>query len=173
MEQVIVVNSAATDQDICGVGGGNGGSHGACGQLRQRGLDVARVDWIGTSMGGLIGMMLAAQPETPLRRLVINDVGPFIPKAALERIGTYLGTDTVFADMDAAETHLRTIHAPFGALTDAQWWHLTEHSLRPVEGGFRLRYDPRIGEAVRDGATGRLVEPGRPDLLTRAMEEIS
>lgn len=117
-------------------------------------LDVAWVDWIGTSMGGLIGMMLAARPETPLRRLVINDVGPFIPKAALERIGTTLGTDPVFADMNAAEAHLRTIHAPFGALTDAQWRHLTEHSLRPVEGGFKLRYDPMIGEAVREEPPG-------------------
>ncbi len=111
-------------------------------------LDVEEVDWVGTSMGGLIGMMLAAQPKSPLRRLVINDVGPFIPKASLERIGEYLGKDPLFADRAAAEAYFREVHAPFGALTDAQWAHLTEHSIRPAEaGGFRLRYDPRIAQA--------------------------
>ncbi len=112
-------------------------------------LDVEAVDWVGTSMGGLIGMMLAVQPKTPLRRLVINDVGPFIPKASLERISEYLGKDPLFADRSAAETYFREVHAPFGALTDAQWAHLTEHSIRPAEaGGFRLRYDPRIAQAL-------------------------
>ncbi len=110
-------------------------------------LGVEQVCWVGTSMGGLIGMMLAAQPKTPLRRLVINDVGPFIPKAALARIADYLGQDPIFADLDAAEAYIRQVHAPFGALGDAQWRHLTEHSVRPAageKGGLRLRYDPAI-----------------------------
>ena len=112
-------------------------------------LDVETVDWVGTSMGGLIGMMLAAQPKTPLRRLVINDVGPFVPKAALERIADYLGKDPVFPDMAAAEAHLRQVHAPFGALSDAQWRHLTRHSVKPDEaGGYRFRYDPGIALAL-------------------------
>jgi pimeloyl-ACP methyl ester carboxylesterase len=115
-------------------------------------LDVAEVDFVGTSMGGLIGFMMAALPGTPVRRLVINDVGPFIPAAALERIHTYLGGDPVFPDLTAAETYFRQVHAPFGALTDHQWRHLTEHSLRPVEpGAYRLAYDPRI--ALRDKET--------------------
>ena len=114
-------------------------------------LDAPQVDWIGTSMGGLIGMMLAAQPNTPLRRLVINDVGPFIPKAALARIGEYVGRDPRFADLAAAEAYFREIHAPFGALTDAQWRHLTEHSVTPAEGGgYRLAYDPAIALPFRD-----------------------
>jgi pimeloyl-ACP methyl ester carboxylesterase len=113
-------------------------------------LDVAAVDWVGTSMGGLIGMMLAAQPGTPIRRLVLNDIGPFIPKAALERIADYVGLDPRFEDLAALEAYLRRVHAPFGPLTEDQWRHLAEHSARPLdEGGFGLAYDPRIGDAFR------------------------
>lgn len=107
-------------------------------------LDADRVDWVGTSMGGLIGMMLAAQPKHPIGRLAINDVGPFVPKASLERIGDYVGKDPLFPDLAAAEAYFRRVHAPFGALTDAQWRHLTEHGTRRAEGGWRLAYDPGI-----------------------------
>jgi len=113
-------------------------------------LDCAEIDWVGTSMGGLIGMMLAAQPGTPIRRLVINDVGPFIPRAALERIASYVGMDPHFPDLPAAEAYFRKVHAPFGTLTDAQWSHLTETSVRPdPAGGFRLNYDPGIAVAFK------------------------
>lgn len=113
-------------------------------------LDVPQVDWVGTSMGGLIGMLLAAQPNTPLRRLVVNDVGPFIPKASLVRIGTYVGRDPHFADLAAAEAYFREVHAPFGALTDAQWRHLTEHNVtRAEDSGYRLAYDPAIAAPFR------------------------
>ncbi len=115
-------------------------------------LDCAEVDWIGTSMGGLIGLMLAAQPGTPIRRLVINDVGPFIPKASLERIAGYVGADPRFPDLAAAEAYFRKVHAPFGALSDAQWRRLTEASVRPHEaGGLRLAYDPGIAAAFKPG----------------------
>ena len=112
-------------------------------------LDAATVDWVGTSMGGLIGMMLAAQPNSPIARLVINDVGPFIPKAAIERIGTYVGQAPHFADLEALEAYLRRVHAPFGPLSDAQWRHLATHSARPDGEGFRLAYDPGIAEAFK------------------------
>src|SRR3546814_5949001 len=68
-------------------------------------LGCAQVDLVGTSMGGLIGLLLAAQPGTPLRRLAMNDVGPFIPKAALARILDYVGKDPRFADLAAAEAY--------------------------------------------------------------------
>ncbi len=115
-------------------------------------LDVEQVDWVGTSMGGLIGMMLAAQAKTPLGRMVVNDIGPFIPKAALERIAGYAGSDPRFADLAEAEAYLRDVHAPFG-LSDAHWRHLAEHSVRPAggepggegaAGALRLHYDPAI-----------------------------
>ena len=116
-------------------------------------LNVAQVDWIGTSMGGLIGMVLAARPQTPIRRLVINDIGPFIPKAALQRIAGYLGIDPLFSDMAAAEHYIRDVHAGFGPLADEDWRHLTRHSVRPdAGGGFRLRYDPAIADPFRAAA---------------------
>lgn len=113
---------------------------------------AAAVDWVGTSMGGLIGMMLAAQPRTPIRRLVINDVGPFVPKEALKRLADYVGADPHFADFDEGLAYIKRIHAPFGDLSDAQWHHLASHSLRPDdrEGGYRLAYDPKIGAPFRD-----------------------
>lgn len=112
-------------------------------------LDCREVDIVGTSMGGLIGMMLAAQPGTPLRRLVMNDVGPFIPKAALERILDYVGRDPRFADLGEAEAYHRRIYHGFGDLSDAQWRHLTETSLRREGQGWRMHYDPRIAEPLR------------------------
>ncbi len=116
-------------------------------------LNVAQVDWIGTSMGGLIGMAMASRTQSPIRRLVLNDIGPFIPKSALDRIVEYLGVDPLFPDMDAAERYVRDIHAGFGPLTDEGWRHLTRHGVRPeADGGFRLRYDPAIAEPFRAAA---------------------
>lgn len=113
-------------------------------------LDVAELDWVGTSMGGLIGMTLAAQPGTPIRRLVVNDVGPFVPKAALLRISDYVGLDNRFSSLAAVETHLRKVLAPFGPLTDAQWQHLVAHGHRQrPDGTFGLAYDPAIAINVK------------------------
>jgi pimeloyl-ACP methyl ester carboxylesterase len=103
-----------------------------------------QVAWVGTSMGGIIGMMLAAQAGTPLRALVLNDVGAMIPKASIARIGTYVGEAPAFADLDAVEAYLRRVHAPFGALTDAQWRHMAVHGAREDRGCYRLHYDPAI-----------------------------
>jgi pimeloyl-ACP methyl ester carboxylesterase len=109
-------------------------------------LDVAEVDWVGTSMGGLIGMMLAAQSGTPIRRLVVNDVGPFIPKASLERLGSYVGKDPRFADRAELAAYFRRVHAPFGPLSDAEWDHLAEHGGQPhPDRTLGLAYDPAIG----------------------------
>lgn len=113
-------------------------------------LNVAAVDWVGTSMGGLIGLLLAAQPKSPIRRLVLNDVGPFVPKAALARIGDYVGADPVFEDMTALEAYVRFIYLSFGDLTAAQWRHIAEHSARPrPDGRFGLAYDPGISRAFK------------------------
>ncbi|HYD98686.1 MAG TPA: alpha/beta hydrolase [Alphaproteobacteria bacterium] len=111
-------------------------------------LDVPEVTWVGTSMGGLIGMLLAADPKSPIKRLVVNDVGPFIPKAALERIGGYVGKDPDFADEAEAEAYLRGVLAGFGRLSDAQWGHMARHSVRrKASGALGLAYDPGIGAA--------------------------
>ncbi len=121
-------------------------------------LDVEEVDWLGNSLGGLVGMMLAAQPETPIRRLVLNDIGPFIPGTALRRLGLYLNAPPPrFADLAAAERYVRTTLAPFGQLNDDQWRHLTEHSVRPDGNGGLLRHhDPEIAEAYRPWRLGSI-----------------
>src|SRR5690606_28403205 len=111
-------------------------------------LGVGTVDWIGTSMGGLIGMMLASKPGTPIRRLVVNDVGPFLPKAALARLAAYVGLDPLFPDRAAGEAYLRKVLAPFGRLGDADWQALATHSLVPAEDGYRLAYDPALRQGL-------------------------
>src|SRR5262249_22163461 len=113
-------------------------------------LDVEQVHWVGTSMGALIGMMLAAQADTPVRRLVINDAGPVITKVSLERLASYVGQTMTFPDLGAAERYVRMVNAPFGPHTDAQWRFLTEIVLRKnPDGGLRLHYDPKIAEVFR------------------------
>ncbi len=113
-------------------------------------LGVEQVDWVGTSMGGLIGMMLAAQPNSPIRRLVINDVGPFISKVGLQRIADYVGKDPVFEDIPAVESYLRFVLMGFGRLPDEAWRHMAEHSARPrPDGRYGLAYDPAIAEAFK------------------------
>ncbi|HRG70832.1 MAG TPA: alpha/beta hydrolase [Thauera aminoaromatica] len=115
-------------------------------------LDVEEVHWVGTSMGGIIGMLLASLAGTPITRLVLNDVGPVITAASLRRIGQYVGRAPRFADPAAAEAYIREVGAPFGALTDAQWRHLTEYSVRRMddaEGGYAMVYDPGLGEVFR------------------------
>lgn len=108
------------------------------------------VDWIGTSMGGLIGMLLAAQPHSPIRRLVINDVGPFIPKSSLERIAAYVGKSVSYETFEAFEQYIRVVSAPFGPLTDAQWRHLAETSARRNDDErWTTNYDPGIASPFR------------------------
>lgn len=112
-------------------------------------LKVEAVDWIGTSMGGLIGMFLAAYPRTPIKSLVLNDVGPFIPKAAIEELQSYVGSDLMFPTLLAAEEYLRRIHVPFGILTDEQWHHMALHTARKTPNGYTLAYDQNIGKVLR------------------------
>ena len=113
-------------------------------------LDVARVHWVGTSMGGLIGMFLAGQKSTPIGRLVLNDAGPVVTRVSLERIATYVGLAPQFSSIEQAEAAVRAISAPFGPHTDAEWRFLTEITLRKnPDGSFRVHYDPKIGEPLR------------------------
>ncbi|MCB1776208.1 MAG: alpha/beta hydrolase [Candidatus Competibacteraceae bacterium] len=108
-------------------------------------IDAEQVDFVGTSMGGLIGLFLASHVGTPIRKLVINDIGPRIPAAGLERIAEYVGQMIVFESIDKMERFLRTIAATFGNLTDEQWRHMTVHGARQLEDGrYALAYDPDI-----------------------------
>lgn len=122
-------------------------------------LGVDSVHWVGTSMGGLIGMALAAQENTPVRKLVLNDVGPLITVASLQRIAAYVGLDPTWASPEEAQAYVRQISAPFGALSEAQWQHLTEHSIaRRGDGRWGFRYDPAIAEPFKAAYVDRDVE---------------
>jgi len=111
-----------------------------------------KIHWVGTSMGGIIGMLLASRPDSPILRLVLNDVGTLIPKAALERIGAYVGQDPRFRTLGELEAMMRIVCAPFGPLTDDQWRHLTETGAKQHEdGSWGLSYDPGIGIPFQKG----------------------
>ncbi len=113
--------------------------------------DIA-LDWIGTSMGGLIGMMIAAQPHSPMRRLVLNDVGPFIPWSALMRLKGNFAARTRFDSLDEVEKGVREALAQWGELSDRQWQHLTEHSAHlQIDSTYRLACDPAVGLATAWG----------------------
>lgn len=108
------------------------------------------VDWVGTSLGGICGMLIAAAPAHPIRRLVLNDIGSHVPREALARIRDYVGQELSFPDLPALEAHLRKVHAPFGPLTGAQWKHLAETSARRLpDGRLTFHYDPAIAVPMR------------------------
>jgi pimeloyl-ACP methyl ester carboxylesterase len=108
--------------------------------------------WVGTSMGGMIGMLLACLPRTPVRKLVLNDVGTLIPKASLERIAKYLGKSPSFKTLEETNAYVRYVSAPFGPLTDAQWDHLTRHNARQnADGSWTMNYDPGIALPFQSG----------------------
>jgi pimeloyl-ACP methyl ester carboxylesterase len=114
------------------------------------------VGFVGTSLGGICGMLIAAAHGQPITRMVVNDVGPHIPVAALRRIRDYMAAApgipamSEFADMAALQRHLELIHAPFGELTEVQWAKLARHSGRTLPNGrIALHYDPAIGDPIR------------------------
>src|SRR5437867_1414579 len=90
----------------------------------------AQVDWIGTSMGGLIGMFLAAKKNSPIRRLVLNDVGALVPWSALFRMKGYISRGRSFTSVGEVDAYLRNVYAPFGPLTGEQWRHLARYGAR-------------------------------------------
>ena len=124
-----------------------------CAQLIAR-LDVEIVDWVGTSTGALIGMTLAAQKESPIRKLALNDAGAFVSAEGLSRIGGYLGDDRTFQSIEAMEAAVRVNNAPYGPLTNAQWRKLTIDSARERPGGYGFNYDPRLGDPYKAGPVG-------------------
>ena len=111
-------------------------------------LDVTQVDWFGTSMGGLIGMGVAALKGNPIRKMMLNDIGPTINFAALMRIAQYIGKEVRFPTFEAGVDYIRTIAAPFGPHSDEQWNKLAGDVLRQQKDGqWSRHYDPAIAQA--------------------------
>jgi pimeloyl-ACP methyl ester carboxylesterase len=126
------------------------------------------LDWLGTSMGGLIGMAVCGTPNLPLpvpvRRLVLNDVGPVIEWQAVQRIGTYLGKAGRFDTVELAAAAMWAISTSFGPHTPEQWLALSRPMVKPLpEGGFTLHYDPAIALPVRE-LTQEAAEKGQAAL---------
>jgi pimeloyl-ACP methyl ester carboxylesterase len=116
-------------------------------------LDAQQVDWIGTSLGGLIGIVLAGLPGNSIRRLVVNDIGPFLPWAGLARIGSYVSAmPTDFRDLGELEAYFREVLAPFGDLSDEHWSHITRHSVawHADRERYLMLFDPQIVRAFRN-----------------------
>lgn len=107
-------------------------------------LDAKSVHWVGTSMGGLIGMVLAALPGSPIESLVLNDIGPAIDAEGIARIAAYVGQPLTWANEDDAAAYLLTISQGFGVHSREQWLALTRPMLKPSGNGFKPHYDPEI-----------------------------
>ena len=115
---------------------------------------IAQLDWVGTSMGGLIGMVVSGQPGLPLpvpvRRLVLNDVGPAISWVAVQKMQQYAGRYGRYADLAEAAAAMRALSVGFGPVPDDVWLDMSSHMVRDLpDGGVTLHYDPAIGEPVR------------------------
>lgn len=128
-------------------------------KLREQGAQV--LDWVGTSMGGLIGMGICAKPQSGIRRFVLNDIGPVIEPQALERISCYLGADPRFESEAQALDYITSISQSFGPHTREQWAALTRPLLRTADDGrLRLHYDPQIAMPLK-AATPESVSAGQ------------
>jgi len=112
--------------------------------------DEATVDWFGTSMGGLIGMKLASYAGTPIRKLVLNDIGPVLDPAALSRIGDYIGRDLRFATFEEGAAFVREVSRSFGPHSDEEWHKLASDVLRQApDGSWARHYDLALAEPFK------------------------
>jgi pimeloyl-ACP methyl ester carboxylesterase len=133
------------------------------------------LDWVGTSMGGVIGMVLAGQPglplPVPLRRLVLNDVGPAIAWPSVERMQQYVGRYGRYANLAEVAAAMRELSQGFGPVPDEVWLDMSAHMVRALpEGGLTLHYDPAIGEPIR--ALTREAAAAGEDLLWSLYDQI-
>jgi len=112
-------------------------------------LDVESLTWIGTSLGGLLGMYLAAQDNSPITALILNDVGPVVPRSAMARIAKYAGNSVNFPNLDTAQQYVRRIFASGEELSDEIWNNITLHSvIQKSDGSYTLAYDPKVSSSM-------------------------
>ncbi|WP_418314785.1 alpha/beta fold hydrolase [Piscinibacter sakaiensis] len=131
-------------------------------------LDARQLHWVGTSMGGLIGMGLASLANSPIERLVLNDVGPAIAPEALARIGTYVGAALQWPSVEAAADYLLTISQGFGPHSREQWLELTQAMVKPAKATdgaavWEPHYDPGIAVPFR-AITPEIAKAGEAQL---------
>ncbi|WP_151634066.1 alpha/beta fold hydrolase [Noviherbaspirillum aerium] len=135
-------------------------------------LNADTVHWVGTSMGGLIGMSLASLKDSPINRLVLNDVGPTLNPEAIARIGQYIGQDMRFASFEEGARYIREISQPFGPHDEGEWHKLAADVLRRNEDGQWVRhYDLGVAEPFK-AATPESAKQGEA-LLWMAYDAIA
>jgi pimeloyl-ACP methyl ester carboxylesterase len=120
-------------------------------------IKAKQVHWLGTSIGGIVGMMLAAQPNSPIKSLILNDVGMIVPSMALHRVGTYARNNQSFSSFDGAKSYFRTVLSPSAIHDEEKWNHITKHGTYINEKEeLHLAYDPAIGQAFVNEAVPTL-----------------
>ena len=135
-------------------------------------LEAETVHWFGTSMGGMIGMGLASLKNSPIRKLVLNDIGPRLDPTALARIGDYVGLEMRFPDFDAATRYIKEISLPFGRHSEEEWRKLAADVLRQdADGKWIFHYDPRLAVPFKE-STPESIRQGEA-LLWMAYDAIS
>lgn len=102
--------------------------------------DADGVHWFGTSMGGLVGMVLASLPGTPIRKMVLNDIGPVLDQTAMQRIGEYIGQDVRFPSFEAGAQYVKAVSMSFGPHTEEEWFKLSSDVLRQQDDGQWVRH---------------------------------
>ncbi len=112
-------------------------------------LDVEEVTWIGTSLGGSIGMIVASRYNTPITKLIVNDIAPHIDASIIKAVSRYCGSTPVFDNLEQVTKYLRKIYTAFGNLSDEHWDHIAKHTIGKKEGGkYRLAFDPAISYSI-------------------------
>jgi pimeloyl-ACP methyl ester carboxylesterase len=120
-------------------------------------LNVKEVHWLGTSLGGVIGMMFAAQPHSPLKSLILNDIGMIIPSIALQRLEIYARNNQSFLSFEEARSYFQTILSSCGPLELEKWDHITTYGTKQDEKGYlHLSYDPAIAQIYVNKVTPSL-----------------
>ncbi|MCC7304644.1 MAG: alpha/beta hydrolase [Alphaproteobacteria bacterium] len=119
-------------------------------------LNLQQVDWLGVSLGGLLGIKIAGEENTPIHRLILNDVGPIVPKPALDFIHTVISQEYRFDTIQDLEARMRATRGlTWGPVTDEQWRYMAEHNARALEdGAITYGYDPRIAEIFKTEPIG-------------------
>lgn len=112
-------------------------------------INAERVHWIGTSMGGLIGLILSALSHTPIQSLILNDVGPTLKRAELQNLGRYIGRAPTFPTQEDLLEYYKETYRAYGELPEKQWQTMALYSSFKEDYGYRMHYDPKIGDAFR------------------------
>lgn len=113
-------------------------------------LQINKPIWLGTSMGGIIGMALASYYPKMLKGLIINDVGPYIPASIISKIGKYASQTPYFENLNMGKEHLKMIYSQFGITKEEDWEYMTTHSFKQTqEGKFQMNYDPALVKGMK------------------------